>query len=133
MITLKKNERLVLAGNTALRAPDGTPLPSVPTYIIASINKADPAAVATVQKNERIILAGSVLYERERAEERFAALKAGRAMPPKEDSVPLYILTEAANVDPTTGELHETAKALAAAGKDLAALISIQKRREKAL
>jgi len=31
---LAPNERLVLIGSTAMRAPDGTPYPSVPMYII---------------------------------------------------------------------------------------------------
>lgn len=33
-VTLKPNERLVCVGQTALRAPDGTPLPAVPLYKI---------------------------------------------------------------------------------------------------
>lgn len=133
MIGLKKNQKLVYAGETALRAPDGTPLPSVPQYMIVNVEEADPAAVATVKKNDRIILAGRIFNHKQKAEERFAAMKAGREIPPKEENIPLYILTDAENVNPKTGLLYETEKACALAAKDLAALIAIQKRKEKAL
>jgi len=39
--TLKKNERLVCVGQTALRDPDGTPLQSVPMYIIVRADDVD--------------------------------------------------------------------------------------------
>ena len=38
---LKTNERLVRIGETALRAPDGTPLPTVPMYIIVDEKAVD--------------------------------------------------------------------------------------------
>ena len=41
-ITLKPNQRLVCAGQTALRSPDGTPLPAVPMYIIVDESVIDP-------------------------------------------------------------------------------------------
>ena len=130
---LKENEYLVCAGNIGVRVPNGTPLPSIPYYIIVSIDKANPTAVVTVNENERVILAGHILHHKQRAEERFAAYKAGREIPPKEESTPLYIITDAINVNPQTGLLIETSKACVVAGKDLAKLISIQKRKEKAL
>ena len=105
MITLKENERLVYAGKATLRAPNGEVLPAVPQYMIVSVHEADPAAVVDVQKNERIVLAGHVL-EKKRAEERFAAIKAGRTPPPKEGGIPLYFLMDAENVNPKTGLPH---------------------------
>jgi|GEM_PF-483801 len=36
---LKANERLVCVGQTALRAPDGTPLPAVPLYKIVDASE----------------------------------------------------------------------------------------------
>lgn len=95
MIKLKKNERLVYAGDTALRAPNGTPLPSVPQFVIVT---APPqgAPVTEIEKTERLILAGRVYPEKKHAEERFAALKAGRECPPKEaGGIPLYVVEDA--------------------------------------
>ena len=132
MIKLKKGEALVYAGETALRAPDGTLLPSVPQFVIAAIDTAAPARVATVGKNERVVLAGHIYRHKQNAEERFAAMKAGRKVPPKEEKTAIYIITDAENIHPKTGLPIETGKALYAAGKDLAALISIQQRKEKA-
>ena len=37
---LKPNERIVCVGQTALRAPDGTPLPAVPLYKIVDVGEA---------------------------------------------------------------------------------------------
>ena len=133
MIKLKKNERLVYAGETALRAPDGSLLPSVPQYVIVSLEEADPAAVAKIKSNERIVLAGRVYNHKLKAEERFAAMKAGRKVPPKEESTPLYILLDKAQVNPKTGAPWETSGALRLLGKDLAGLIAMQKRKERAL
>ena len=132
MIKLKENERLVYAGDAALRAPNGTPLPTVPQFVIATIDPNTPAHIAIVGDNERVVLAGRVLYNKQSAEERFAAMKAGREIPPKEESAPIYIITDAENIDKKTGLPFETGKALFAAGKELAALISIQQRKEKA-
>jgi len=41
-INLKANERLVCVGQTALRAPDGMPLPAVPMYVIVKEQDIDP-------------------------------------------------------------------------------------------
>ena len=38
---LKPHERLVCVGQTALRAPDGAPLPAVPLYRIVDAGEAD--------------------------------------------------------------------------------------------
>ena len=132
MMKLKKNERLVYAGQTALRAPDGTPQPSAPQFIIVSFEEADPAAVTTLQGNERVVLAGRVFHEKQKAEERFAALKAGREVPPKEESIPFYVVLDAEDLNPKTGVPLETCKALRLAGKDLAGLIALHKRMERA-
>jgi len=51
---LKPHERLVYAGTTALRAPDGTPLESVPQYMIVSADEAEPASVAELREDERL-------------------------------------------------------------------------------
>ena len=40
MQTLKKNERLVCVGQTALRAPDGKPLHAVPLYKVVDVKEA---------------------------------------------------------------------------------------------
>ena len=40
-IKLKPKERLVCVGQTALRAPDGTPLPAVPLYKIVDISEVE--------------------------------------------------------------------------------------------
>ena len=133
MVTLKENECLVRVGHIELRAPDGTPLPSLPQYIIVSVERADPAAIATVKENERIVLVGHYLRNKKNAEERFAAMKAGREIPPKEEVIYLYIITDIENIDPQSGLLIESAKACAAAGKELAELIAIHKRKEQAL
>lgn len=38
---LKENEYLVCVGSTAMRAPDGTPYPSVPMYVIVDESQVD--------------------------------------------------------------------------------------------
>jgi hypothetical protein len=96
-VKLKKNERLVFAGNAALRAPDGTPLPSVPQFVIVGVDEAT-GSVAELKDNERLILAGRVFTDKQRAEERFAALKAGREQPPREVGTPLYVVEDAENL-----------------------------------
>ena len=130
---LKKNERLVFAGNTAIRTPGGTPLPSVPQYIVVAFDEANPAAIAAVKNNERVVLIGRVMHEKPKAEERFAAAKEGRTLPPDEKTTPLYILMDAKDVNPKTGVPYETGKALRLAGKELAAFIAIQRRKNEAL
>jgi hypothetical protein len=85
-----------------------------------------------LKKHERLILAGRELNDMKLARERYAAMKAGREIPPSEEGIPLYAILDAAEVNPKTSIPYETAKALRAAGKDLAALIAHQKRKEKA-
>ncbi len=129
MIGLAKNERLVYAGHTALRAPDGTPLPSVPQLKIVPAEEADPGLVTQLAENERLILAGHVLTDRKRAEERFAALKAGRKPPPREKSVALYVVADKDGAERN----EEKQKALnTSIAKDLAALFSLHMRKLKA-
>lgn len=129
MIKLKKNERLVFAGNTALRAPDGTPLPSVPQFVIIGVDEAAAGGVVELQKNERLILAGRVFNEKQRAEERFAALKAGREQPPREVGTPLYIIEDVENLNQNEQEQESINADLA---KDITALFSLYMRKEKA-
>ena len=78
MIKLKENERLVFAGTVALRAPNGELRPAVPQYMIKPAAEADPAHAREVGENERVVFGGQMFTDRKRAEERFAALVAGR-------------------------------------------------------
>ncbi len=127
MIKLKKNERLVYAGETALRAPDGTPLPSVPQFVIVGVDEA-AGGVVELQKNERLILAGRVFNQKKRAEERFAALKAGREQPPREVGTPLYVIE---NVETLNQNEREQESLNADIAKDITALFSLHMRKEK--
>ncbi|GHV35797.1 hypothetical protein FACS18949_14470 [Clostridia bacterium] len=132
MITLKENERLVYAGKTALRAPDGTPLPAVPQYMIVPIGAPAAAHAVELADNERLILAGRVYHEKQTAEERFSALKARWEQPPREDGTPLYIKEGAENVNPKTGQTSKTEKAINALATDLLATFAVQMRKIKA-
>ncbi|MCL2220838.1 MAG: hypothetical protein FWC20_00750 [Oscillospiraceae bacterium] len=109
IIKLKKNERLVYAGDAPVRAPNGEFLPAVPTFAIVSTETVDPVNVVKLKKNERIVYAGEVL-ELKNAKERFEALKAGREKPPQESGTPLYIITDASNVNDKKGVTHEQDK-----------------------
>jgi len=126
MIKLAKNERLVQAGTVALRAPDGTPLPAVPQYIIVPADKADPAAIRAVRKNERLLYGGQILDGRGRAEERFDALKEGRKQPPRETGTPFYFIENAAKADPKTGRTAKENKIIITLSTEFAAAISAQ-------
>jgi hypothetical protein len=132
VIKLKKNERLVFAGNAMLRGPDGKILQNVPQYMIVNADEADPEAVVAVKKNQRVILAGEVFNDLQAARERFdAAEKAGRRPSPpplKEKGIPLYILEDEENVDPKTGLTHEEQRAIKALTKDLLAVFAAQMR-----
>lgn len=97
MIKLKKHEKLQYAGETALRAPDGSLLPSVPQFIIVS--DADTPSDYTLQKGERLILAGHIFNEKKKAEQRFADLKAGRKPEPREKGAPFYVVEDSKKVD----------------------------------
>ena len=132
MIKLKKNEKLVQAGTVELRAPDGSPLPAVPQYIIVAADEADSAA-REVQENERVLYGGLILNDKKRAEERFAALKAGRDAPPREIGTPLYFIEGAENVNPKTGRTAEGDKIIGILSKEFAEIFAIEKRKEKAL
>jgi hypothetical protein len=125
-MNLKKNERLIFAGHTALRAPDGTPLPAVPQFVIVSAEEANPAHVTPLGKNERLILAGRVFTDRKRAEERFAALKAGHEAPPREEGTPLYVVEDKENLHINDEEQKALALDIA---RDITALFSLHMRR----
>jgi hypothetical protein len=109
---LKPNERLVRTGKTDLRAPDGTPLPAVPQYMIVAVEDADPACVEPLGADERLILAGTAQTERANAEDRYAAMLAGREQPPRAGGVPFYIKEGAENINPKTGLSLEEEKAV---------------------
>lgn len=51
---LKPNQHLVCIGQTALRGPDGTPLPSVPMYIIADKSTVNPKTGHTLGEAETL-------------------------------------------------------------------------------
>ena len=78
--TLKPNERLVPAGETAFRAPDGTPLPGEPQYTIADGTEPAAAAVA-LQADERLVMVGSVHTDRKASMARYELAKAGKNRP----------------------------------------------------
>lgn len=133
MIKLKKNECLIYVGETALRAPDGTLLPSVPQYMIVNINEADSSAVVKLEKNERLILIGTTFNEKKYAEERFAALKAGRECPPREAGINLYIKEDIGNINHKIGMSNTEEKAAASLADDLLSIFAMQMRKIEAL
>lgn len=100
IMKLKSNERLVLAGEMPLRAPNGEIFNAVPVYRIVPAADAD-AGAETVAPNERLTLAGTT--ERKiTAEERYKALLAGDT-PPKSRATPLYIKEPANGANAATG------------------------------
>jgi len=132
-IMLKENERLVYAGTVALRAPNGEPLPAVARYMIVPVDEADPACVVELKDNERLVLGGQIFTDRKRAEERFAALKAGREQPPREVGTPLYFIENAANINPKTECTYESDKIIETMSKELAEIYALHIRRKQAL
>lgn len=130
---LKKGERLVYAGDTALRAPNGKLLPSVPQFVIVSATEMPPnARVADLQKTERPVLVGRVYNEKQSAEERFAALKAGREPPPeKVDGVPLYVVEDAANINKKTGLTQDQEAIHTGIAKEISRVFSLHARKMK--
>lgn len=86
IVNLKKNERLVCAGQMPLRAPNGELLSAVPVYKIAP---ADCSDGEKLKPGERLILAG-VEESKATAEERYNALIAGEK-PRKSPATALYI------------------------------------------
>lgn len=83
---LKKNERLVAAGQMPIRAPDGKQLAAVPVYRIVP---ADSSSGGVISKSERLVAVGST-ERKEAAEERYNALIAGE-IPPESRATTLYI------------------------------------------
>lgn len=129
MIKLKNNERLVFAGNTELRAPNGELLPSVPQFVIRNAAEINPADATTLQRGEGLIIAGHAFNEKKKAEERFAALKAGREAPPKENGIPLYVVEDLENLNPKTGLTEEQEYAYAALMGEISTLFSLYVRK----
>ncbi|GHU96206.1 hypothetical protein FACS1894208_10450 [Clostridia bacterium] len=101
---LRQNECFINAGCVTLPASNGELLPIVPQYKIVRADTADPALVADAQDGERFVLAGLVFTDRQRAEERFSALKAGQTPPPRERGTPLYFKESTANLNRKTGQ-----------------------------
>ena len=103
MIQPKENERVIFAGYTALRSHIGEPLPPVRQYMIVPETEVEGVETVQLKDDERLVQVGVVLENRKNAEERFAALKAGRTPPPKEKPKSLYIIEDAANISPESG------------------------------
>ena len=99
---IKENERLVRVSKTELRTPCGA-LANVPQYMIVPADKANPADFAELLAGERLIQSGTLHTDRESAEARFEALKAGKPAPPMAKGIPLYVKESAENVNPETG------------------------------
>ena len=133
MVRLRKNQRLVYAGEAALRAPDGTAIHSIPQYKIVSADEADPNCIADLQDGERLVLAGVVHNDREAAQERFAALKAGTANPPKISGTPLYIKVSGASISTKSHLSKEEEKACDFIVSDLMDIFSAAMRKRNAL
>ncbi len=129
---LNDNQRLVYAGETALRAPDGTPLPSVPQYMIVSADEADPTCVVELKENERLIVVGTIHNGKKAAEERFAALKMGQVQTAKKDCTPLYIKENANNINPKSRMSVGEEKACEPLIEDLVSVFASQMRELKA-
>jgi len=127
---LQQHERIVYAGKTALRAPDGTPLEAVPQYMIVSVDEADPASVCVLRENDRLVMVGTVHADRRAAEERYAAMLEGRACP-RADGVPIYIKESAENINAKSGLSLEEEKACKPLVDDLVAAFAAVMHGEK--
>ena len=130
---LRPHERFVYAGDVALRAPNGTPLPAVPQYMIVTVDEADPALIADARDDERFVMAALRFTDRQRAEDRFAALKAGRTPPTPETGTPLYIKESTAAINPKTHQTHEGEKIIKLLAQEFAELLAMHTRREKSV
>lgn len=128
MITLKKNQRLIYVGDAELRAPNGALLPAVPQFTIVSVEEDDADHIVHLKSNERLMLAGHIFKDRAKAEERFAALKAGREQPPRETGTPLYIVEDVENFNPKTGLTPDEESSIRAFSKELAGIFAIHMR-----
>ena len=94
----KNNERLILAGQMPLRAPNGEVLSSVPVYKIVSVDCPDGEQL---KPNERLVFVGTE-ESKAAAEERFNAIVAGKK-PPKSSATKLYIKEPANNPSDDSG------------------------------
>lgn len=128
---LRPNERFIYAGEIALRAPNGAPLPAVSQYMIVNSDAADPALLADAQDNERFVMAGLLFKGKQKAEERFAALKVGRKPPPPEKGTPLYIKESAANINPKTEQTPDGELVIKLLAAEFAELLAFQMRRDR--
>ena len=64
---LRENERLVCIGQTALRAPDGTPLKAVPMYIKVNASDVNPEDDMTDGERKLIADVGGLFAEKMKA------------------------------------------------------------------
>ena len=101
------NERLILAGQMPLRAPNGEALSAVPVYKVAP---ADCPGGEILKPNEQLILVG-VEESKATAEERYNALVAGEN-PPKSSATALYIKEPADNSNGGSGLTEGEQRAL---------------------
>lgn len=60
--TIKKNECLIKAGMTNLRAPDGSPLQNVPTYKVVDKRDASLELVEPLSADECLVLQGQEVF-----------------------------------------------------------------------
>ena len=124
---LKPNERLVYAGVTAIRAPDGNPLKGVPQYQIKPAHETDPISVVSLQMGERLIVAGTEHTEREAAQMRFAASMEGNTQSCA-DGKPLYIKEAIEKGGKETGLSLGEEKTCDLLIDDLVAIYTLQRR-----
>jgi len=132
LIELNKSERLVFAGNAVLRAPNGEPLTAVPQYIIVPADKADPTAITEIESGKQLVCGGLLFTDKQRAEERFAALKAGRALPLKEPGTPLCFMEDVSNCNPKTGRTHGSEGIIHSLSEAFAEMFEIRQQKDKA-
>lgn len=101
MTKLNQDQRLVYAGRTKLRNPDGTAL-SVPHYMIVPADSADPNRTVELHDTECLVQIGIIHNDKKSAEKRFEDLKAGREPRVINDAMPLYIKESIENINPKT-------------------------------
>ena len=133
MVRLRKNQRLVYAGEAMLRAPDGTAMHSIPQYMNVAADEADPDCITYLQNDECLVLAGVVHNDRKAAKERFDALKAGTANPPKISGTPLYIKVSETSISTKSQLSEEEEKACDFIVSDFMDMFSAAMRKRNAL
>lgn len=128
IVNLKKNERLVCAGQMPLRAPNGELLSAVPVYKIVP---ADDSDGEKLKPGERLIFAG-VEENKASAEERYNALIAGEK-PSKSRATQLYIKEPANDSSGGSGLTEGEQRALNPLAADLLCEFSAAMRERESL